>query len=241
MKLKVPRHIADKTDKISLSYWFPILEKANVPVPKTQLWVTDADFWPLLDGMGSESANDFLDDLRQRANEWGYPLFLRTGHTSAKHSWKRSCFIEQEKVIGRNIFNIIEYSAMMMPPLPLNTWAIREFLDLDVHFTAFWGEMPIATEFRYFIEGGEIICYHPYWPEEAFKHEFTSAWKEKLEYINSLRPPAAVDALSKYISELFDGAWSLDWARCKNGDWYAIDMAPAGVSYHWPSCDKGGG
>ena len=79
-------------DKVSLSYWFPILEATGVRVPKTEWWETDADFWPWVDGEESKSANAFIDDLRQRLRERGYPVFLRTGHTSAKHSWKDSCY-----------------------------------------------------------------------------------------------------------------------------------------------------
>jgi len=32
------------------------------------------------------------------------------------------------------------------------------------------------------------------------------------------------------------GAWSLDWAFATDGTWYAIDMAPAASSFHWPGC-----
>ena len=42
------------------------------------------------------------------------------------------------------------------------------------------------------------------------------------------------------VAESFRGAWSLDWAKHKNGDWYAIDMAPMDVSYHWPDCPRSG-
>ncbi|NIN00510.1 MAG: hypothetical protein GTO24_21230 [candidate division Zixibacteria bacterium] len=227
-------------DRISLSYWFPILEKTGVRVPETQWWETEADFWSILDGEMDQSCTDFYDDLKRRANEWGYPLFLRTGHTSAKHSWKDSCYITKEGDIGKAVYGLIEFSAIAIPSLPLNIWAIREFLELDVHFHAFWGEMPIATERRYFIEGGNVVCSHPYWPMAALERtrQKPKNWLSLLSGMNSVEAPPGVEVDSRKISHQFEGAWSLDWARHKNGSWYAIDMAPADVSYHWPGCDN---
>lgn len=228
----------DAIDRISLSYWYPRLKQLGILAPKTKWWTTDADFDPLLDGQPSESADAFLADLKDRATSWGYPLFLRTGHTSAKHSWKDTCYVIKEDDLGKAVFGLIEYSAIAMPSLPTNVWAIREYLSLDIHFTAFRGHMPIATERRYFIEDGKIICSHPYWPVEAFERTTMKPddWVVALSRMNTIEVPPSVIADSKKISEDFVGAWSLDWARHRDGSWYAIDMAPAEVSYHWPNC-----
>lgn len=226
------------TDYISLAYWFPKLEATGVRVPKTEWWTTDADFWPWADGKESESASQFMKDLRQRLGKWGYPAFLRTGHTSAKHSWNKSCYIEDEGRLGRCVFGLVEFSLMQIMSLPLDTWAIREMLDLDVRFNAFWGGMPVATERRYFIEAGSVVCSHPYWPAEAFErtHNKPTDWAARLSEMNAVKAPR-LDEPSAKVSESFLGAWSLDWARHSDGSWYAIDMAPAEVSYHFPGCD----
>ena len=42
--------------------------------------------------------------------------------------------------------------------------------------------------------------------------------------------------LAERVSKEFEGAWSLDFAMDKSGVWWAIDMAPAERSYHWPDC-----
>lgn len=225
-------------DRISLAYWFPILKSTGVKVPKTDWWHTEADFWEIIDGKPDPAAAEFLDDLKRRTNQHGYPLFLRTGHTSGKHSWKDTCYVTKEDDLGRCVFGLLEYSAMAMPSLAWNVWAIREFLPLDIHFIAFWGEMPIATERRYFIESGAIICSHPYWPHDAFVNTSMKPdnWSERLDEMNAIKPPSSVKTDSEHVSNQLSGAWSLDWARHRNGDWYAIDMAPAVVSYHWPDC-----
>ncbi|MHC4799934.1 MAG: hypothetical protein ACYTF1_25135, partial [Planctomycetota bacterium] len=178
--------------------------------------------------------------------EWGYPLFLRTGHTSAKHSWKNSCFVESEKRLGRCVFELFEYSAMAMPSLPVNVWAIRELLDLDVRFNAFWGEMPISVEQRFFIEPDGVICHHPYWPPEAFEktHQKPDDWEELLTKMNDDITPEEIEYLDYQCGQVlmkgeFEGRWSVDFARDKKGFWYLIDMAPMEVSYHWPGCEHG--
>lgn len=227
-----------RVDRVSLEYWFPKLKQLGILVPKTKWWKTNADFLPLLDGQPSDSADNLLARLKERAASWGYPLFLRSGHTSAKHSWKDTCYVLHEADLGGAVFGIVEYSAIAMPSMPTNVWVIREFLSLDVHFNAFHGHMPIATERRYFIEGGNVICSHPYWPAEAFERtNFKSEhWASQLAVMNAIRVPPSVVTDSEKISEHFTGTWSLDWARHRDGSWYAIDMAPAEISYHWPNC-----
>lgn len=227
-------------DKNTLSYWFPILLKAiDVPVPRTKIIKTDADFWPLFDGHPAEEANEFLANLQIEVSDFGLPLFLRTGHTSAKHSWKDSCYVESVKGLSRNVWGLLEYSAIATPCMPWNEWVLREFLDLDTRFTAFWGDMPINNERRYFIKDGEIICRHPYWPPPVFELTKTSTddWRDILEKMNSEEAPE-LEELTMQVASVFDGAWSLDWAKTKNGDWYAIDMALARDSYHWPECPR---
>ena len=99
--------------------------------------------------------------------------------------------------------------------------------------------MPVATERRYFIRDGAVICSHPYWPAEAFEvtpHK-PENWVARLAEMNAIEPPPSVQANSELISDQFEGAWSLDWARHRNGNWYAIDMAPAEVSYHLAGCN----
>lgn len=228
-------------DKNALSYWLPYLVEAGVPLPRTQIIKTEADFWPWVDGKESPSASKFMDYLKIEAERFGLPLFLRTGHTSAKHSWKKSCYVNSLVWLGKNVWELIEYSAMAMPCLPLDEWVLREFLDLDTRFTAFWGDMPINNERRYFIKDGEIICRHPYWPPMAFENTRTSTkdWLDILQEMNAEEAPE-LEELTMRVASVIDGAWSLDWAKAKSGTWYAIDMALARVSYHWPDCSETG-
>jgi hypothetical protein len=49
---------------------------------------------------------------------------------------------------------------------------------------------------------------------------------------------AHLTGLAEKISAAFEGAWSLDFAADTRGKWWAIDMAPASRSSHWPGCPE---
>jgi hypothetical protein len=228
-------------DKVSLAYWFPKLQASGVLTPTTKIITTKTDFGPMMDGQPSKEIDEFIAFLKHEAEHFGFPLFLRTGHLSAKHSWKDSCFVPSKEQIGNSIYALVEASALAtLRGLPMDVWVIRSFLDLDIRFTAFHGDMPVAVERRYFIEDGKVICSHPYWPAGAFEQirNKPENWGALLTEMNAVTAPELED-LSVQVSQSFEGAWSLDWAKHKSGTWYAIDMAPMEVSWHWPGCEHG--
>jgi hypothetical protein len=69
---------------------------------------------------------------------------------------------------------------------------------------------------------------------------FRDDWEARLAAMNdeSQEEIALLTALSKRVSAAFDGAWSLDWAVDTRGKWWAIDMAEAERSFHWPGCHE---
>ncbi len=227
-------------DANDLAYWYPKLKATGVLTPRTVILQTEADFWPLFDDLPSKSAEEFFQKVREAALAFGLPLFLRTGHLSGKHSWKKTCYLENIDDLGSHLMELLSESAMAMPSMPWSTWVLRQFLDLDVRFKAFYGEMPISVEQRFFIKGGRVICHHPYWPPQAFEglQRGPDGWRKKLEEMNDIRPDEllSLKTKSERVSFAFDDAWSLDWARTRDGAWYALDMALARVSWHWPGC-----
>ena len=76
-------------DKTSMSYWFPLIEAAGLPVPKTKfVEMTDTCrrmIWDAFDGKnsGDVTTEPFFARIAEAASEMGYPCFLRTDHTSA--------------------------------------------------------------------------------------------------------------------------------------------------------------
>jgi hypothetical protein len=236
-------------DRNDLAYWFPRLEASGVPVPRTTILRT-ADYVPggarlagILDGEPVEGFVPLCEAIRGAADRLGYPAFLRTGQGSGKHEWRRTCCLGRREDVADHVAVLVEWSEMVdFLGLSTRTWAVREFLDLEHDFTAFEG-MPVAREFRTFFRDGEHICTHPYWPPDSIRDPSRPDWRERLAELNSPKLPGrAIDAgpaLGRIVARVaphFDGAWSLDLARSRDGTWYAIDMAEMERSFHWPGC-----
>lgn len=235
-------------DRACLSHWFPTLRSTGVPVPETRIVTVDVDLPALLEG-GFEEADDraryqmFMAQLRHAAEAiGGLPVFLRTGHLSGKHDWTRTCFLARGEDLAEHVAALVEWSCMVDPlGLPTKVWAVRKLLPLVSTFTAFRG-FPVNRERRYFIADGKVRCAHPYWPPGAVEEGEPDAadWRARLALLNEQTPEevAHLTRESEHVAAAFPPheAWSLDWALAQDGTWYAIDMAPAEVSYHWPGC-----
>ena len=232
------------TDRNDLAFWFERLKATGVNVPRTTIVRATGSVAEAAYGEYSPHVAPLIEDLKRAAADIGYPVFLRTGHGSGKHGWKDTCFVERPEDFGTHVPNLIEWSECVSMPfgLPTDVWVVREFLPLVSMFKAFHGRMPINREFRAFIEGGEVRCLHAYWPAFALKGQSPSKsnWSELLTEMNKLLvgDDALIRTQSALVSCAFDGAWSLDWAQTQDGTWYAIDMAVAEESFHWPGCPK---
>lgn len=236
----------------SLAYWFPILKEMGINVPETI--VLDIDkydtncvsalkkmFWmEEMTEADKKSLSRFVATMEMLATKMGCPLFLRSGQTSNKHDWVDSCYVQEPKVIASHIQNIAEHSCManMEGGWPINIWVLRKLIPTEPIFTAF-SDFPVTKEFRVFIRDGKIECIHPYWPTEAVKgHTEDKDWKVKLTTMNRLNKydKDEIVKMSTIIAQKFEGWWSLDWLKGKDGKWYAIDMALGEDSYHYPKC-----
>ena len=232
------------TDPNDLAFWFERLKATGVNVPRTTIIKARGSVVAAGYGEDTPHLEPLLEDLKRAAADIGYPVFLRTGHGSAKHEWKDTCFIECAEDFRTHVPNIIEWSECVSMPfgLPTDVWVVREFLPLVSTFKAFAGRMPINREFRAFIEGGEVKCLHAYWPEFAIEGHAPSKenWRGLLKLMNELlvEDDATIRTQSALVSRAFEGAWSLDWAQTTDGTWYAIDMAVAEDSFHWPGCPR---
>ncbi len=222
------------------SFWFPAVVAAKVPYPNTVLVKTDVKLLNLLDGAEPEGWNAFLAEIGDACDSMGYPCFLKTGVFSGKHKWRDTCFIENRSVLPRHICELVEYSQLVdFLGLPVNEWVVRELLPTFAPFTSFLG-MPVTRERRYFIRDGEVLCRHPYWPIGSIKTTAPPAlWQPQLAAMNE-EPAEEVSLLttmSEKVSREIEGEWSLDWLHTE-GNWWAIDMALAEMSFHWEGCPR---
>lgn len=234
-------------DKTSMTYWFPLLEAAGLPVPRTKSVTMPPELCRsiLMVLYGEKPDLDprehpFIAELRSAVDEIGTPCFLRTEMTSAKHSWDKSCFVADADSLIKHVYAIAEFSECAdFCGLPYKTWFVRELLpSIKFGVCPRYDNMPVAREFRFFVEGGAIQCFHPYWPLEALRD---GGWKgSDSKYFELCRPGAdeeEIRALAVKVSNAIEGAWSVDLLQTKKG-WYVTDMAEAHKSYHWEGCRK---
>lgn len=251
-----------------LAVWFPKLAAARIKVPNTAIVTTDLDLSEESDEWEHAAGiTDFilkLDDAAKLVG--GYPCFLRTGHFSGKHRFDKTCRISAPADLLSHVREIAVMSDIVdIAGLPTSTWAVREWLTIPGHLTAYEG-MPIGREFRFFVKDGGVQCWHPYWPVEAvlegnpkwttrpptespdnvdFKSFSVRRYVE--QYLNVL--PSGEEWLLRDIAvraaKAFPGEYfSLDFAfafpaatwRPARQTWYAIDMAEGERSFHWPEC-----
>jgi len=122
---------------------------------------------------------------------------------------------------------------------------VREFLDLDAKFTAFGG-LPVAREWRFFVDKCQVFCYHPYWPIAALEDKVKDCedWKNVLASDFHLMRPGdlwSLSIMSIHLAEKLGGRWSVDFAMDRTGKWWLIDCARMEDSWHWPGCRNANG
>jgi hypothetical protein len=147
-------------DLTRLSYWFPKLLEAGLPVPKTSIVRAAKEevkgIYMSFDQNGEPTTAvlNLAERIMAEAADIGYPCFLRTDHFSGKHDWKRTCYIEKWEDIPQHIINIAYmWECVNMFAPQCDVWVVRELLPTIPHgvcpnFT----DMPICKEFRFFVE-----------------------------------------------------------------------------------------
>lgn len=229
-------------ERASMLYWWPRVASLadHIPMPRTEI-IEFANLEWLLDEEPREERKAAVAAFSQRVaaacEQVGYPVFLRNDQTAGKHYYKETCFVAADDVLGDRL------RAVVMDAFLHDLWpravAVRQLIELDSGFTAFWGDLPIAPEVRVFARDGEVICSHYYWPLEAIKRPSASEWREIMALQAEVveREQGQYLPLAEALSLALSGyAWSLDFARDEQGGWWFIDAAPAEVSFHPGDC-----
>ena len=233
-----------RVDPTALQYWFPKVQAAGLPVPKTLIVKAPAGIDACLDGKEPEGWGPFLAELTAAGTEVGYPCFLRTSYGSGKHDWKNTCYVKDAVSMGQHVYNLIEWSAMVdIMGLPTDTWVIREMLPVKpVAFLPNYGDMPFVREVRGFVRGRHLVCKHPYWPKGAIRQGFRQEPDNLEEIVSSVSKLSTgegkiVSGLLRAVGNAVPGEWSVDLLETDRG-WCLTDMAEARRSFHWTGCTK---
>ena len=227
--------------------WYPKTKDLPIPQPKTVMVKMPFNTLFRFAEQGEPIPDLYRNRIEKAAKEIGFPLFLRTDLASGKHAWKDTCYVPQLEDLYQHIQGVVESNDCAdILGLNYSGLAFRELIETDWAFKAFWGEMPVARERRYFVEGGKVLCHHPYWIEQAIaewaegwsKPNLQQDWRQVLSELNT-ETPDEVKLLSGYaeqISAVLDGYWSLDFAHGRDGTWFFIDAAVGSHSWHPEDC-----
>jgi hypothetical protein len=215
-----------------LSYWYPRIRYAGLPVPRTL--IIHAPLLLTYEDVPTAGLDDLLWQIDAACGRVGYPAFLRTGLTSAKHDWKESCFIAAHSNIASHVNQILEYSEMVdFLGLDCSVWAVREMLPTKPMFHAFNG-MPIVREFRFFVEDGKVTHVQPYWPADSIQRPDVPDWEARLAHASEITQEerGVLSDMARTANAYVPGDWSVDFLETENG-WYLTDMAVAAESFRY--------
>lgn len=226
-----------------LSYWYPKLKLAGLPVPDTRIVPAPHDLDNLLDGNLPVGWGGFVKDLKDKALVvgGGWPVFLRTGYGSGKHLWRQTCYVENVDLIDKHVQALVEWShSVDIMGLPTGVWAVRQMIPTEPLFHAFWG-MPITREFRVFATTSDVGWryvdhFQPYWPPDAIQRPTRDDWRERLEKASllSTRERGKLASLAaSAVEAVGGGAWSVDFLQDVHGEWWLTDMADGAQSFRW--------
>lgn len=237
-------------DRNSLAFWFPPLEAAGLPVPRTEIVTTEVELVSLLDGQLPEGFESFLAELGAAAERIGFPCFLRTGHGAGKHEWAQTCFLADRASLPGHVAALVDWSySVDFFGLPTDVWVVRELIATAAQFHAFTATgapgqgMPITREFRLFVEAGpageaSVSHIQSYWPADAIRAPSAPDWEERLAAISVLEPAerAALVALALAAVNALGGSdWSVDLLQAADGRWWLTDLAEAERSFRYGS------
>ena len=231
------------------SAWYPAVKNV-VDTPKTSILSMSYELVSdILDNRGSDEAMQEIkrlsDEVHAFAKVHGYPVFLKNGLFSAKHDWQNTCCVSEGSNVIANIAGIVARWGMV-GATPSFELVVRKMIDTIPAFHAFYGEMPITREFRFFSSAENVVSYQPYWPEGAIERQSVDVdnWRELLASMNQLTPLEKTELIAKasLVASKLSGewpdfhaeksdSWSIDFLQDKHGNWWLIDVAQAHESY----------
>lgn len=239
------------TSPNSALVWYPPMAQAadetDVEVPETEF--VDVPGMGVCAGwIDGEPQDDFpFDTIAERAEFIGYPVFVRTDITSAKHHGLKGYRARDEGELRTAVRWALEASFVSMgTPLP-SAIMLRDWIDLEAGFhdnrrSITDSGVKITREFRLFADAEGVYCHHFYWPEDSMMDPDETDWEERLAELSTIGE-RDLDRLGEYAKACADEApgdltWSVDVGADENGYWWGIDMAVAGMSWHPEDCPK---
>jgi hypothetical protein len=224
----------------SAKFWLPRITTnvwLNEFVPRTALVEYNQDaLAQSLRGKHTTEYERLYYIVAHEAKQIGYPVFIRTDITSAKHAGKSAWKVVSEEELNFALLTTLSASELKTTFQPIKASAIlvREFLDLGTSGRTAFNGLPIGREFRLFADQNGLQCWHSYWPEEALTGKMDDGGEPEImrQWSDGWINTDVIDAAVTAAKAMGAGKWSIDFAHDVQGSWWLLDMATAGNSYH---------
>jgi hypothetical protein len=220
--------------------WAPAVASAGVSAPDTVVVPLSFDLQELmLDGKSipdefQANIDEIVKAVAMMGEKHGFPVFIKTSFVSNKHDWLKSCCLasaDRDTVIEHleSIVGLQGFTDYLIAPSLL----VRQMLETEPAFHAFYGRMPVTQEFRFFASKGKVDGYQAYWPEKAIEEPSVEDWKDRLKQISVLgqRDQARLIEMAASVTRRLEGEWSVDFLKDRHGKWWLIDMAEGSRSF----------
>lgn len=221
----------------SAKFWLPKITTniwLNEFVPQTALVEYNQDALAMsLRGKHTAEYERLYYIVAHEAKHIGYPFFIRTDITSAKHAGKSAWKVGSEDELNFALLTTLSASELKTTFQPIKASAIlvREFLDLGTSGRTAFNGLPIGRELRVFADQRGIQCWHSYWPEEALTGKMDDGGEPEIIHQPSINMEMT-EVAKAAARAMGQGKWSIDFAQDTQGMWWLLDMATAGNSYH---------
>lgn len=225
--------------------WFPAVMAAGVRYPETLVLMLPQQVSDLVmqenEALFVQSAYvlELVARIQAQMDLWGVDqVFVKNSLFSAKHDWVSTCLITRESDIAKQLM-LMQYQWLCVSPEYATHLVIRKMIPTTPVFYAF-NQMPVAQEFRLFVDERGVYAYQAYWPELSIRNPDREDWKARLKQISTPSESSLdnmiemANAVMKQMPALAKGGWSVDFLFDQDGKPWLIDMALARQSYHSP-------
>lgn len=239
------RYHGSHLDPNQFENWYPVVLRAGVRSPKTEVFPLPQCVSDLADPECPEpffqhpAVQTLVEQVRAVFARWAVPaLFVKNSLFSAKHHWQYTCWMTPETNVAHHLMNL-QYLWCSTSPVYATALVVREVIPCKPAFYAFHG-MPITREYRLFVDGAGVYAYQPYWPELAIRDPQDVDWKSKLAALALPEPALLAEMVSMAVAVMaqmpvqMPQDWSVDFLIDDQGQPWLIDMAVAVQSYQSP-------
>lgn len=231
-------NITGMETKTRMCYWYPKVE--GMPMPKTvMLKVNLRDsrllkkgwtrrVWRLI--YSSKYTEELYTKIKEKANEIGYPLFIRTDLTSHKKDPKNNTVHDETELLDK-VGKLIKFNNKW-EQREMRALVFREYIPLYIGFHL--NGRPVTKERRYYVKDGKVLCHSERSWISSDRVSTPAEYRPMLKEINTETEDEVklLTEMAEEFSRRVPDHIAVDFAMSQNGKWLLIEANDAITSWH---------